>query len=502
MKAVLLSLLLILPATAQAADSTTNPQFTAARAALKTALERPKPVRRARNVILFIGDGMGINSVTAGRILAGQARGRDGASYRLSFETLPYSGLSKTYSADKLVTDSSNGISAIMTGVKTINAATGVDDTVIGKDCQSALKARIPTLSERAARAGLATGVVTTAGVTDATPAGTYGHAPFRGWRADADMPPEAIAAGCIDLARQLVEAPKDIRLDVAFGGDLNMFVPAGQGEGRRKDGRDLTATWLGYDHARLVRDAAGLRALDTRAAGPVLGLFAGGDLPSAADRPQTVPSLAEMTTTAIDLLSRDPDGYVLLVESAAIDKWHHQNNAYRALTEVDELSKAVEAAVARTNARDTLIIVTADHSHGLVLTAGSSREEPVLGLVRQHGEIMPDGNGRPRTTLSYATGPSGPKDGAPQAIPDEATVLMPDYKQPALTYMTSAQHAGEDVPVYASGPDADLLTGTFESNYIYQVMAHAIDLDARLQDGAPKVKSASGPREQADGRR
>ena len=123
MKAVLLSLLLILPATAHAADSTANPQFTAARAALKTALERPKPVRRARNVILFIGDGMGINSVTAGRILAGQARGRDGASYRLSFETLPYSGLSKTYSADKLVTDSSNGISAIMTVVKTINAA-------------------------------------------------------------------------------------------------------------------------------------------------------------------------------------------------------------------------------------------------------------------------------------------------------------------------------------------------------------------------------------------
>ncbi|ESQ86956.1 alkaline phosphatase [Asticcacaulis sp. AC460] len=499
MKAAILALLLMLPAAAQAADSATNPQFTAARAALNNALNRQPPPRRARNVILFIGDGMGINSVTAGRILAGQTRGRDGASYQLSFETLPYSGLSKTYSADKLVTDSSNGISAIMTGVKTINAATGVDDSVTGKDCPSALKGRIPTLAEQAARAGLATGVVTTSGITDATPAGAYGHTTFRGWRADADLPPEAPAAGCIDLARQLVEAPEAIRLDVAFGGDLNNFLPSGTGEGRRKDGLDLTATWLGYDHARLVRDAAGLAALDTRTPGPVLGLFAGGDLPSAADRPDTVPGLAAMTATAIDLLSQDPDGYVLLVESAAIDKWHHQNNAYRALTEVDELSKAVQVAMERTDPRDTLIIVTADHSHGLVLTAGSGRDEPVLGLVRYHGELQTDGNGRPRTTLSYATGPSGPKEGTASAIPDQATVLAKDYRQPALTYMTSAQHAGEDVPVYARGPDSDLLTGTFESNYIYQVMAHALDLDARLQD--PAVRLDSGDQEHTDGR-
>lgn len=421
----------------------------------------------------------------------------------MSFETLPYAGLSKTYSADKLVTDSSNGISAIMTGVKTINAATGVDDSVTGKDCPSALKGHIPTLAEQAARAGLATGVVTTSGITDATPAGAYGHTTFRGWRADVDLPPEAVAAGCIDLARQLVEAPETIRLDVAFGGDLNNFLPAGAGEGRRKDGRDLTATWLGYPQARLVRDAAGLGALNTQVAGPVLGLFAGGDLPSAADRPDTVPSLAAMTATAIDLLSQDSDGYVLLVESAAIDKWHHQNNAYRALTEVDELSRAVQVALERTDPRDTLIIVTADHSHGLVLTAGSSREEPVLGLVRYHGEIQADGNGRPRTTLSYATGPSGPKDGVATTIPDQTDVLSPDYRQPALTYMTSAQHAGEDVPVYARGPDADLLTGTFESNYIYQVMAHALDLDARLHKSPVAVEShpGSGHQEQANGR-
>lgn len=82
---------------------------------------------RAKNVILFIGDGMGINSVTAGRILAGQARGQDGASYVLSFEALPYTAFSKTFSANNLVTDSANGISAITTGVKTINGGLGVN---------------------------------------------------------------------------------------------------------------------------------------------------------------------------------------------------------------------------------------------------------------------------------------------------------------------------------------------------------------------------------------
>ena len=497
MKSLLL-LLALLPATATAADATKNPQFTAGQAALQQALNRPQPKRQARNIILFIGDGMGINSVTAGRIFAGQARGLDGASYRLSFETLPYGGFSKTYSADKLVTDSANGISAIMTGVKTINAAIGVDDSVKSKDCQSGLDARIDTLAEQAKRAGRAAGVVTTAGITDATPAGAYGHVPFRGWRADVDLPPEAVKAGCIDLARQLVEAHDDVRLDVAFGGDLQDFVPTGTGPGKRADGRDLTKTWLSRPEARYVTDATSLSALDAKG-GPALGLFAGGDLPSPVDRDlhRGVPTLSEMTTKAIDILAAKKTGYFLLVESASIDKWHHANNAYRALTDVDELSKAVQAAMDRTDPNDTLIIVTADHSHGLVISAGSSREEPIIGLVRTHGTNMTDGNDQPRTTLSYATGPGGPKGGAVRPIPDEAAATSPDYHQPALVYMASAQHAGEDVPVYSRGPDADLLTGTFESSYIYQVMAHAFALNG------PDVAKPTGtqPRRHAHGR-
>ncbi|WP_343685374.1 alkaline phosphatase [Asticcacaulis sp.] len=277
---------------------------------------------RGKNVILFIGDGMGINSVTAGRILAGQARGQDGASYVLSFEALPYTAFSKTFSANNLVTDSANGISAITTGVKTINGGLGVNSDVKSKSCDGVARARVMTIAEQTKLTGRSTGVVTTAGITDATPAGAYGHTSTRNWRSDADLPPEAVAAGCTDLARQLVQAPAALRLDVAMGGDLEDFLPVTAG-GVRKDGRDLTAEWKAQKNAAVLTGKAQLEALNTKTAGPVLGLFSKGDLPSPLDKPQDVPGLDEMTAKAIDLLSRNDKGYFLLVESASIDKWH-----------------------------------------------------------------------------------------------------------------------------------------------------------------------------------
>ncbi|MFN3808591.1 alkaline phosphatase [Asticcacaulis sp.] len=459
-----LSVLCVAPAMAEA-PAPLSPE-------LRAALARTPNTKKARNIILFIGDGMGINSVTAGRILAGQTRGLDGASYRLTFEGLPYTGLSKTYSADKFVTDSANGISAITTGVKTINAAIGVDGTVRSDDCASSLKGRIPTIAETLKAQGKATGIVTTAGLTDATPAGAYGHVPSRGWRSDAELPAAAKQAGCIDLARQMIEAPKAARLDVALGGDRARFVTTAQG-GKRQD-RDLTADWRSLPGAVLVSDKAGLNAVDPKTTKTLLGLFADGDLPSVVDHKDQgpTPTLEEMTRTAISVLSQNKDGFFLLVESASIDKWHHENNAYRALTDVDELDKAVKAALAMTDATDTLIIVTADHSHGLTLNAGSTRSEPVLGLARKNGVNEPDKTGQPRLSLSYATGPGARPAGSPPLTEEEA--LSPDFHQPALTPMSSAQHAGEDVPVYASGPLAHLLTGTVESTFLYEVMRYA----------------------------
>ncbi|WAC48301.1 alkaline phosphatase [Asticcacaulis sp. SL142] len=442
--------------------------------ALDVALARTPNTGKAKNIILFIGDGMGINSVTAGRIMAGQARGQDGASYRLTFETLPYSAFSKTYSADKFVTDSANGISAITTGVKTINGAIGVDATVTSKAC--ALRAtHIPTIAEQAKRMGKSAGVVTTSGITDATPAGAYGHTSTRGWRSDSELPADAAKSGCVDLARQMVEAAEDVRMDVVLGGDLARFQTVADG-GKRKD-QDLTKVWAAQAKAQVVTGKSALSAVDANNTSKLLGLFAEGDLPSVVDhKNQTeVPNLADMTAKAIEVLSNDPDGFFLLVESAAIDKWHHQNNAYRALTDVDELDKAVQVALSKTDARDTLIIVTADHSHGLTQSAGSTREEPIMGLARNRGVNEPDKNGKGRTVLAYASGPSalGPHDH--DLTQDEA--LAPDFKQPTLVPLSSAQHTGEDVPVYASGPQAHLISGTVESTFLYDVMNYAMSM-------------------------
>ncbi|UDF04998.1 alkaline phosphatase [Asticcacaulis sp. AND118] len=463
-----LSVLCAAPAVAQSPVS----------AELRAALDRAPNTKKARNIILFIGDGMGVSSVTAGRILAGQNRGRDGASYRLTFESLPYTGLSKTYSADKFVTDSANGISAITTGVKTINAAIGVDATVKSGDCASSQRARVATLAEILKTQGKTTGIVTTAGLTDATPAGAYGHVPSRGWRSDAELPADAAKAGCIDLARQLVEAPETTRIDVALGGDRARFLTEAQG-GRRKD-RDLTALWRARPAAAVVTDKAALSAVDTRKTKTLLGLFSEGDLLSVVDHKGqgSTPTLEDMTRKAISVLAQNEDGFFLLVESASIDKWHHENNALRALTDVDELDKAVKAAMEMTDASETLIIVTADHSHSLTLSAGSTRNEPILGLSRKNGVDEPDRNGQPRLTLNYATGPGARPAGSPALTQDEA--LSPDFHQTALTPMSSAQHAGEDVPVYASGPFAHLLSGTVESTFLYEVMRFAATSDRK----------------------
>jgi alkaline phosphatase len=443
-------------------------------AALTEALKRQPIDKPARNIILFIGDGMGINSVTAGRIFTGQTKGVDGASYRLTFEGLPYTAFSKTYSTSSLVTDSANGISAITTGIKTINGGIGVDGNVKAGSCDGVEAARIRTVAETAKLQGRAAGFVTTSGITDATPAGTYGHTSTRGWRAKA---PE----GCVDLARQLVEAPKSIRMDVAMGGDREKFLPQDKPDSKdaqRVDGRDLTKAWK-KDGGLYVTDTAGLTALDAKSGKPVLGLFSVGDLPSPVDtdKHKGVPGLDEMTGRAIDILSQNPNGFFLLVESASIDKWHHRNNAYRALTDVDELDKAVKVALEKTNAEDTLIIVTADHSHGLVESGYPKRDAPIMGLVTGTSGADEEDTAPPMTILSYATGPGGVKPGEASRTLTQDEATKPDFLQPALTKLGSAAHGGEDVPVYSRGPQAYLLSSTVESSFIYQVMLRALTM-------------------------
>ncbi|MFN3523804.1 MAG: alkaline phosphatase [Phenylobacterium sp.] len=468
--AAMLAVLVLVAAPAAAASRTAAPQAAAAQTAAAKAAEPA----RARNVILFIGDGMGVSTLTAARIFEGQQRGVDGASNLLAFERFPDLALVRTYSADSLVTDSANGASAIMTGHRTINGALGVSDAARRDDCASGLAAAVPTLAEIAKRRGMAAGAVTTAMITDATPAALYAHSPSRGWQSDAMMPKAALDAGCVDIARQLVEAPEAVRLDLVMGGGAAVFAPAG-----RKDGRDLAAAWAARPGAAVVRDAQALAALPARS-GPVLGLFASGNMAPESARPASAPRLVDMTRKAIDILSQDKDGYFLMVEGALIDKSHHVGRVRDALVETVEFAQAVAAAAEMTDPADTLIIVTADHSHGLTISGGE-RDTSVLALVPNDAEgpaLALDG--KPYPILAYATGPGGPPKDAPRADLTGIDTTAPEFVAPAAVPLASARHGGEDVAAYARGPGADQVRGLIDQPRIFQIMSAALGLPER----------------------
>ena len=190
------------PALPQAQD----PYFTDAQDRLQESLRLKPNTKQAKNIILFVGDGMGVTTLTVSRIYQGQKARRDGVSNKLVLETLPYAAFSRTYSHDAQVTDSAPSASAMTTGVKSRNGTIGVNARVVEDDCTAGLRNQVTTIAELAETAGMATGAVTTTRVTHATPAATFAHTANRDWEADADMPDAAIAAGCIDIARQLVE--------------------------------------------------------------------------------------------------------------------------------------------------------------------------------------------------------------------------------------------------------------------------------------------------------
>ena len=279
----------------------------------------------AKNVILFVGDGMGVSTVTAARILEGQRRGQPGEENRLAFETLPHLALAKTYTTDSQVADSAGTMTALMTGVKTKTGVLGVDEGIQRGRFESVEAASVPTLLEEAEDRGLATGIVSTATVTHATPAGCYAHVPFRFWEDDSRMSPEARKAGFPDIARQLVELPHGDGIEVALGGGRTHFRPSSEvdpedpsSRGGRLDGRDLVRAWqAGRPGSAYVWNREGLRGLDRAKTTRVLGLFEPGDMKWEGERRTDragEPSLAEMTDLAIDLLSRDPDGFFLMV--------------------------------------------------------------------------------------------------------------------------------------------------------------------------------------------
>lgn len=451
---------------------------------------------KAKNVILFIGDGMGVSTLTAARIYGGQRRGESGEENRLSFEEFPYSALSKTYGTNQQTSDSAPTMSAIITGVKTDEGIISVDQNVQHGNYKSVAGNEAKTLIEYAEESGRSTGVVTTARLTHATPAACYSHSPDRNWESDYEIQrrkPEAYAAKFPDIARQLLEFKYGNGLEVAMGGGRTNFLPKDTADpeypremGKRLDGRDLAAEWVkSGTGSQYVWNKQQFDAIDASKTKRLLGLFEPSHMHYESERSKDAagePSLSDMTSKAIDILSRNKKGYVLMVEGGRIDHSHHDGNAFNALNETLALSEAVKTAAAKVDLDDTLIIVTADHSHTFVIQGYPARGNNILGLVRQVGEngeldkgYKLDKDKKPFTTLAYVNG-KGAREGERKMLTEEQ-VLDPAYLQEASIPLSSETHGGEDVAIFATGVNAHLIRGSMEENWIFYVMADALGL-------------------------
>ncbi len=442
---------------------------------------------KAKNLILFVGDGMSLTTVAAARILAGQRQGQSGEEYRLSWEDFPHTALSRTYNTNLQTPDSAGTMSAMATGAKTLAGVISVGQSMRMGDCHGYAEGRLATLWELAADAGLATGVVSTARITHATPATTFSHVPDRGWESDAELPSQAHALGCRDIAEQLIDNGFGRGARVMLGGGRANFLPEDRIDpeypdqrGRRKDGQDLVARWqTAHPEGRYVWNAAQLASAPLDA--PLLGLFEPSHMQWEDQRNTAAdgePSLAEMTRAAITRLARNAQGFVLLVEGGRIDHANHNGNAFRALNETIALSDAVRVATELTSPEDTLILVTADHSHTLSLVGYPDRGNPILGLVANRdaeGTLRPTraGDDLPFATLSYANGP-GHRDGAHRPDLGMVDTADPEFLQEALVPMKNESHGGEDVGVWALGSGASAVRGSIEQNTIFHFLLQA----------------------------
>ena len=511
---------------------------------LNQAIQQQPIHGHARNIILFIGDGMGISTITAARILEGQQQGNSGEENTLSWESFPNTALIKVYNSNQQTPDSAGTMSAIMTGHKTKAYTFGYDQDVVRGDHTSVEdyegnSRKVTTLLERFEKEGKSTGIVTTARITHATPAACYAHSPERNWEHDADMKSKhknAYEAGFKDIARQLIEFPHGDGLEVALGGGRGAFIPETSPDhedptnsGKRLDGRNLINEWLLQPQSSFVYDHAGLDAVDTNQTSKLLGLFEPAHMQYEIDRAKPIypdePSLEQMSIKALEVLRKNEKGFFLMIEAGRIDHAHHAGNAHRALMETIRLSDAVRGirkSLTKQEKKETLILVTADHSHTFTIAGYPTRGNPILGLVvgndskgQPEKEPKKDALGLPYTTLGYVNGGGytgsvlnkksdsvshggthfhgefGDGGGSlvagndwkyinvpRQSRPDlsEVDVECENYIQEAGIPMGSETHGGEDVVAYAEGPMAHLISGVHEQNFIFHVMRFASD--------------------------
>ena len=539
----------------------------------RTIQVHPFAQPQRRNIVLFIGDAMGtayrdsIRLVDRATVDAnGKSAFREGFFDTLSeMDRMPVSGMSMTYGTDAVVPDSANTGTAWASGNKTFSGALNVFED--GTDCSwrftgvtntTTLPAmidnpRVENLWQYLKRLyNYKTGIVSTAAITDATPAAQGGYTGYRQSR--------------LEIARQYRENPMlggAPAFDVILGGGADPFTSAG-----RADKRDLIGEFQGLGY-RNVKNAKELAAIT--GAAPLIGLFKGSASPATSSngiatgdvnmdvaydklgltRPASEPTAALgaftdqpmldlMTRKAIEVLSANGDNFILMVEAASIDKQSHPNNAAGTIWDAIELDRSV--GVARTFAaarerKDTLVIVTADHDQSMIINGVSNTPDAEYFDRTKKSDISyntPGGaqafsvygdsyaNARAglpyvnlSTTASNNTGPSGPPGSfAPTNVQlDPAASTLSTYagltaykkgsngypvnsgtglRRLAVGYRTG-DHTGSSVPVTAEGPGALLFTGYMDQTDIFFKMAASASMDTAEIDKALEVLTKSG---------
>lgn len=426
--------------------------------------------RRAKNVILFIGDGLTQSFRTAARLVSRPISEGKYLDF-LEMDTMEVYGVVTTSGMDSIATDSANSASAYATGHKSAVNAMGVypDSTPDTLD-----DPRVENITELVKRArNMATGIVSTAYITDATPAAMVAHTRRRSDRSI--------------IAEQFLEAD----LDVILGGGSNDFLPREVPGSNRRDSRNLIEEFIARGYT-FVSNRTELLAAGTPR--KLLGLFHLDTMNTYIDREVTKdpkvlgaftdqPTLWEMTEKAIEVLSQNPNGFFLMVEAASIDKQAHPVDWERAVWDTLELDKAVGVAkrfAAKNN--DTLIVVVGDHGHGLTITGTYWEGDGKTGrdAIRVYEQA------------GFPTYVDADKDGFPDEIEVERSLAIgwgnhPDYRDDFKFNPTPLSPAvmsgGKAVPNPARDPDGELQTGNLP--YSANQAVHIVD-DITLTASGP----------------
>ncbi|MEA2963787.1 MAG: alkaline phosphatase [Alphaproteobacteria bacterium] len=478
------------------------------------------PPRKAKNVILFIGDGMSLAHRVAARVLAkGIAEGK--AFGKLAIDDMPQMALVATAGSDSIITDSANSASAYTTGHKAAVNAMGVYADRTPDPLDDPKVETITSLVKR--RLGMAVGIVTNTEVEDATPAAMVAHTRRR---SEYD---------------RIVEQFFAAKPDVIMGGGRANFLPRSAEGSKRRDESDFVGQFrdAGYSVASTGAEMTALA--DDPKTTKLVGLFTLGNMDGALDRkilkggtvgkfPEQ-PDLTEEVGAALKVLSRNEAGFFLMVESGMIDKYTHLLDMERAVYDTIMLDNAVKLARgwATAHGDDTLILVLADHTHpiGLVGTIeddmASVPNVPMRERVRVYERAgfpnypPADAEGYParvdvsrRLALFSASLPDHYETFRPKLDnPNEPTVAGKDagtyvanerYKNVPgsvlrfgnLPAMINADvHSGEDVVLTASGPGSERVRGQMDNTEVFRVMVEALGLGSADDANAKRTEVA-----------